>query len=133
MTILILPCGPASENQTDITYRVPLEGKEYDIRYKYLQRESNIASGKPVIADEWYVYLGLTGKPPFIKTALRTNREFLEMYRYHPDCPAGNIVLRDSIADSSVVSGGNYNPERVTYDELGQDKRFKVLYFSADQ
>ncbi len=133
MTTLILPCGAAAENQTDITYRVPLEGKEYDLRYKYLQRESNIASGNSVIADEWYLFIGLTGKAPFIKTALRTNREFLDMFRYHPDCPEGTIVLRDSIADASTVSGGSYNPERVTYEDLGQDKRFKVLYFSADQ
>lgn len=133
MSISFIPCGGGEEELTDITYRVRLEDQEYDFRFRYQQRESNISSGNKVIADEWYLYLGLTGKEPFLKTALRTNRELLKLSRANPDCPLGDLILKDSVAVSSVFTGGAYNPERVTFADLGKDKRFKLVYWSEDQ
>jgi hypothetical protein len=132
MTISLLPCGGGGVDElTDITYRIKLENKDYDVRFRYLQRESNIASGDKIIADEWYLYLGLSGRTPFLKTALRTNRDLLRQVRYNPDCPTGDLILRDYIADSSDSTGGQYNPERVNFSDLGKDKRFRLVYWSA--
>ena len=132
MPISLIPCGGGIEELTDITYRIQLEDKEYDFRFKYLQREGNVASGTTTKADDWYLLLGLTGKDPFIKTSLRTNRDILQRIRYHPDCPTGQLLLMDYIADSSYTIGGAYNPERVNREDLGMDKRFRLVYWSAD-
>ena len=133
MTISFIPCGGGKELLPDVTYRIRLEDKEYDFRFRYLQRESNVASVNKGVADDWYLYLGLTGKEPFLKTSLRTNRELLQLSRSNPDCPKGDLILKDSVAVSSVFTGGAYNPERVTFEGLGTDKRFKLVYWSEDQ
>lgn len=131
MQVKLIPCGGGQEELTDVTYRIRLENKEYDFRFRYLQRESNVASLNKVIADDWYLYLGISGKEPFLKTALRTNRDILKLIRSHPDCPKGDLILRDYIADSSDSSGGQYNPERVSLSTLGKDKRFRLVYWSV--
>ena len=128
MIITLIPCGGGEENATDITYRIQLDEKEYDLRFRYLQREGNVASGTPTKADDWYLTLGLTGRPPFIKTALRTGRDILQRIRYHPDCPKGTLLLADYTAESSLTTGGAFNPERVNREDLGIDKRFKLVY-----
>ena len=133
MTISLIPCGGGEEVLPDVTYRIRLEDKDYDLRFRYLQRMSNIASGNPQIADDWYLYLGLTGREPFIKTVVRTNRDILRIIRYNPDCPKGTLILRDYIAESSYTTGGQYNPERVTLEGLGVNKRFQLVYWSEDE
>lgn len=131
MTVKVLPCGGGDQELPDVTYRETLDGRSYDLRFRYLQRESNV-SGTKVIADEWMFYLGLSGRAPFFKTMLKTNRDLLQQIKYHPDCPQGDLILRDTIADNSFLNGGNYNPERVTFSELGKDKRFRLVYFPEE-
>lgn len=114
----------------DKTYRVTLEGITYDIRVRYNQRETNVATGNPIKADEFEISIGLTGKTPEIKTPLKTNRDLLRQHRYKASCPQGVLVLRDISADSSLYEDGLYDPDRVGYDTLGT--RYKLVYIEAD-
>ena len=129
MAILFLPCGGGS----DITHRVNLDGKEYDFRFRYLQRETNVATGTPIYADEWKLYIALTGGSTILETSLKTNRDLLAPYQYRTDCPQGVMILRDTVADNSLFVGDGYFPERVGFNTLGIDKRFRLVYFTPDE
>ena len=120
MELLIAP-------SPDKTYKVTLDGKSYNLRIKYLQRLTNVATGHPIKADEFSMELSIAGGEPFIYSALKTNRNILRPYRARPDCPTGTLMLRDFTADSSLAdTGKDYFPERVTYDQLGI--RFILIY-----
>lgn len=126
--ITALPCGGG----VDVTYKVNIENTWYDLRFKYLQRLTNEATKTPVKADQWTLYFGLTGKTPFLVTPLKTNRQLLSRIKYHPDCPVGDLELRDYIADKSESTGGMYNPERVSFENLGINERFRLYYYPLD-
>ena len=110
----------------DTTYKVTLDGQSYDIRVRYNQRETNVATGNPIKADEFEILIGLTGRTPSIKTPLKTNRDILRQHRYKDDCPKGVLVLRDNSADRSRSEGGLYDPDRVGFDTLGT--RYVLVY-----
>lgn len=113
----------------DKTYKVTLDGQTYDLRVRYNQRETNVATGTPIKADEFTISIGLTGRTPNIQTPLKTNRNILRPHRYKEDCPEGVLVLRDISADTSKAEGGLYDPDRVGYDTLGT--RYLLIYIEA--
>lgn len=111
------------------TYKsVDLDGTKYDITIKYLQRLTNEAT-TPVKADEFILDLALAGGDPFLSTSLKTNRDVLKPFRYKDDCPKGILMLRDYTAIKSLLIGGVYMPERVSYDTIGT--RFILTYTTA--
>lgn len=116
------------EESPDKIYKsITLDEVSYDIRIKYLQRLTNEAT-TPVKADEFILELSLSGGAPFIKTSLKTSRDVLRPFRYLDDCPQGYLILRDYTALNSLLKGGVYQPERVSYGTLG--KRFILTYSS---
>lgn len=122
MAIKIIPL----KQDADTTYKVILGSVTYDLRVRYNQRETNVATGNPIKADEFEISLGLTGRTATIKSPLKTNRDILRQHRYKEDCPSGILVLRDLTADRSSAEGGLYDPDRVGYDTLGT--RYVLLY-----
>lgn len=122
MAIRIIPLKQDADN----TYKITLDFVTYDIRVRYNQRETNVATGNPIKADEFEMSIGLSGREPNIKTPLKTNRDLLAQHRYKEDCPAGVLVLRDLSADRSRAEGGLYDPDRVGYDTLGT--RYLLVY-----
>lgn len=122
MAIRVIPL----KQDADTTYKVTLDSVTYDLRVKYNQRETNVATGNPIKADEFEILIGLSGRTPNIKTPMKTNRDLLRQHRYKEDCPAGVLVLRDLSADKSKVEGGLYDPDRVGYDTLGT--RYLLVY-----
>lgn len=127
MTIFKLPVTPSP----DKIYTVNLDEVSYDIRLQYLLRSTNLST-KEVTADQFLMQIRLTGDEDWaIRTSLKTNRDVLAQYHHLDACPQGTLVLRDYIADShyfSTALEGAYNPERVTYEELGN--RFILIYNS---
>lgn len=128
MAVYYLKCG----GDPDITYQIRLENVIYDFRFRYLQRLTNVAAGTPVKADEWKLSVSLSGQPTLFETALRTNRDLLVQYRNLSDCPKGSLMLRDMVADEAYALGKDYSPERVDYENLGIDKRFRLVYITSD-
>lgn len=123
---IILPSG----GEPDITYRVLMDGANYEVTFKYLQRETNVSSGNPIFADEWRIIISLSGGNVLVNTPLKTNRDILAPYRYKDGCPQGVLVLLDLLAeDLRGDLRDQYRPERVTYEDLGADKRFRLVYF----
>ncbi|MCG3741993.1 hypothetical protein EXA18_00655 [Vibrio cincinnatiensis] len=113
----------------DKTYKnVFLDGVSYDIRIRYLQRLTNVAT-TPIKADEFTLELALSGGNPFLTTSLKTNRDVLRPFKYKPECPKGILVLQDLTAVKSLITGGLYMPERVSYDTIGT--RFVLIYTPA--
>lgn len=128
MSMFYIPCG----TDPDVTYNVELEGIRYDFRFRYLQRQTNVATGSPILADEWLLILSVSGKSEILRTSLKTNRDLLSPYRYRENCPPGELQLRDITADISLSNNGDYSPERVGLDSLGQDKQFRLMYITSD-
>ena len=126
MAIRIIPL----KQDADMTYKTTLDGNSYDIRIRYNQRETNVATGKPIIADEFELSIASAGKTSNIKTPMKTNRDLLRQHRYKEDCPPGALVLRDLSADKSKGEGGLYDPDRVSFEALGT--RFVLVYIEAE-
>lgn len=118
---------PVTDDPNKI-YRFTLGDRDYDLHIRYLQRLTNVASGKNIKADEWVLKIAPTGKTPNIETSLKTNRNLLEMHRYKDTCPTGTLWLRDELADAerAIDAGYYYSPERVTKEGLGG--RWKLVY-----
>ncbi|UUW39696.1 hypothetical protein VP14_009 [Vibrio phage VPMCC14] len=108
------------------TYRITLDGVSYDITLQYNQRLINQSTNFPNSADEFTISVSLTGEDPIFKSPLKTNRDVLEPYKYRDGCPQGSLMLRDVAADSSLINGNLYAPERVSYSGIGT--RFVLLY-----
>ena len=118
------------ESSPDKTYKnVFLDGVSYDIRIRYLQRLTNVAT-TPIKADEFTLELALAGGNPFLTTSLKTHRDILQPHRYKPECPKGILVLQDLTAIKSLITGGVYMPERVSYETIGT--RFILTYTSEN-
>lgn len=128
MAIQFLPCG----GDSDVTFRVTLEGDEYYFRFRYIQRLTNQSSGKNIKADEWYLYLSSANGTQIFQTPLRTNREILRPYYYRDGCPQGSLIIRDMAADLALSQGKSYSPERISFDNFGIDKRFRLVYVTSD-
>lgn len=112
----------------DKTYKnILLDGVSYDIRVRYLQRLTNEAT-TPIRADEFTLELSLSGGDPFLSSSLKTNRDILAPFKYIEDCPQGTLMLFDRTATDSLLVGGVYAPERVSYDTIGD--RFVLTYAS---
>ena len=110
----------------DITYRVTLEGRQYEMRIKYNTRVANTGLVNETPADSFSLTLSLAGaSTPILKTPLKTERDILRPYRYIEDCPKGTLILRDVFALRSLNNGGVYNPERFAYEQM---ERFKLFY-----
>lgn len=104
---------------------VDLDSTSYDIRIRYLQRLTNVATTS-ISADEFTLELSLAGDDPFLTTSLKTSRDVLAPFRYLDDCPQGILMLRDFTALKSLLTDGIYMPERVSYDTIGS--RFVLTY-----
>lgn len=128
MTMYYLPCGGGS----NINYSITLEGTTYQFNYRYLQRETNLANMGGVYADEWRLYINTSGGDTILETPLKTNRNLLKPHYYKEDCPQGFLMLRDYLNDINYQDTGVYSPERVDYDNLGKDKRFRLIYITSD-
>lgn len=129
MSYYYLPCGGGS----NVTYSVTLEGTTYQFNYRYLQRETNLANMGGVYADEWRLYIRTSGGDTILETPLKTNRNLLKSYYYRENCPQGILMLRDYSSDINYADTGIYRPERVDYDNLGKDKRFRLVYMTEDE
>lgn len=108
------------------TYRVTLDGQGYDITLRYNQRLINVSTGFPTSADEFTISVALTGEDEIFKCPLKTNRDVLETYKYREGCPQGSLMLRDVAADTNLIDGKYYAPERASYEGIGT--RFVLLY-----
>lgn len=122
MSISIIPL----EQDPYKTYRVTLSGESYDITVQYNQRLINQSTKEPSKADSFTISLALTGRDPIFKTAMKTNRDLLSIYKYREGCPQGTLILRDISADGNKVLGEYYAPERLSYEGIGT--RFLLLY-----
>lgn len=122
MAVKILPL----KQDPDTTYSFNLEGQTYDVRVRYNQRETNVATGTTILADEFEIQIALSGKGFTIKSPLKTNRDILRQHRYKESCPKGVLMLRDLSADQSFAERGLYDPDRVGFDSIGT--RFVLMY-----
>ena len=122
MSISIIPL----EQDPYKTYRVTLSGESYDITVQYNQRLINQSTKEPSKADSFTISLALAGRDPIFKTAMKTNRDLLSIYKYREGCPQGTLILRDISADGNKVLGEYYAPERLSYEGIGT--RFLLLY-----
>ena len=117
-----------SPSSNTVYKNIDIDGTFYDMEIRYLQRMTNISNGKKIKADEFILNLSLAGRPPFLSTSLKTNRDVLAPYRYKEECPKGTLMLYDFIALKSLYLDDIYMPERVSYEELGN--RFILTYDS---
>lgn len=122
LEVYTIPTGASP----DKIYTVLLDNLRYDLRIQYLQRLGNVSSEVNSRADEYMIHIALSGEDPFISTSLKTNRDILEPYRYRANCPKGSLLLVDNTAMEAREVGKNYNPERVTYEGLGD--RWTLVY-----
>lgn len=102
---LSIPFG----NTADSVLRVNLEGRAYDIRYRWNN-----------LSECWYIYLGFSGEEPIFKTKLLVGFNILAPYRAIPGVPKGALYLVDTLKEYG----------RPSKNDIGIDKRFKIVYIS---
>lgn len=102
---LSIPFG----NTVDSVLRVNLEGRAYDIRYRWNN-----------LSECWYIYLGFSGEEPIFKTKLLVGFNILTPYRAIPGVPKGALYLVDNLKEYG----------RPSKNDIGIDKRFKIVYIS---
>lgn len=103
-----IPCGDTA----DFKYRIDLEGVGYDIRTRWNGR-----------SESWFLYIGLTGQNPSIKTRITTLSDLLAPYRGTEGVPEGSLRLIDN-------EKGFGRPSR---DDFGINKRFRLIYINSDE
>lgn len=92
----------------DTLTTVTIDGQAYDIYLKWLNRD-----------ESFEMKFGLQGEIPSCHTKLTTNADLLSKIRYREDMPQGLLAVADTIG-----SGDG----RITYDEFGSTKRFRLVY-----
>ena len=101
--IKILPISGAADEITSIQ----LNGKTYDFRIRWNSFE-----------ECWYLYVGLVGETPKIKTKAVNGTDLLAPYSAYEETPDGYLFL----IDTEQTYG------RPSRDNLGPDKRFKFYF-----
>lgn len=105
-----MPIALPGPTTADDQYTTSLEGQGYDIRLRWNAR-----------SESWFLYIGFTGQTPALKTRLTTNRDLLTVYRSNEGVPPGKLYL----IDYEKLYG------RVSRDNLGVNKRFKLVYIRS--
>lgn len=96
----------------DYIIAVDLDGVIYDMRFEWNSREK-----------AWYMYMGLSGDDPVIKTKVVTGANLLKPFSYKEEIPDGILVMFDTVAKYG----------RVTRNDLGILNRFTLIYMSKDE
>lgn len=105
---IILP----GTNKPDVEYTTTLEGQGYDIRLRWNNRSKS-----------WFLYIGITGSTPILKTRLTTNTNLLANYKGNPLLPQGSLY----VLDTEKVFG------RPSIDNLGIGRRFQLVYYRSTE
>lgn len=103
---VIVPFG----STVDSVLSVNLEGRTYDLRYRWNN-----------LSNCWYLYLGFAGAEPILKTKLLVGFDILAPYKTKEGVPKGTLYLFDTLKQYG-------RPEE---DNIGIDKRFKIVYTSS--
>lgn len=107
-----MPIALPGNTGADSVYTTTLEGQGYDIRLRWNSR-----------SESWYLYIGLVGAQPALKTRVVTNKNLLENYSGREGLPPGKLYL----FDTEKTYG------RVSYDNLGSNQRFKLVYVRSTE
>ncbi len=107
MSYWYLKCG----EDVDVTYSVTLENNTYDLRIRWNDRDQS-----------WKAFIGLTGQEPSAGFKITNGFNLLRPYYYLEGIPPGSLYLIDSVS----LWG------RPSFDNLGLDERFKLLYIDSD-
>lgn len=91
---------------------VSIGGRSYDIRLKWLTRD-----------ESFEMTFGLQGMNPMCTTKLTTNSNLIATTRYMEDAPKGFMTVVDTM---SQYEG------RITYDEFGSTRRYRLIYGEED-
>lgn len=106
MAMFSLPCGKS----LDSTYRISLEGQTYDFRIRWNS-----------YTETWMCYVGVTGEDPSVSFMLCVGIDLLEPFTYLDGVPKGSLYVRDIIKNYGRID-----------KELGQNKRFRLIYLTTD-
>jgi len=101
--------GPSS---ADMKMTVNLEGQAYDIRYRWNGR-----------SESWFLYIGMSGNTPVLKTRMVVGADLLFAYRGVPDLPPGRLFLTDVEKDYG----------RAGLEDVGLNKRFMLVYVRSTE
>jgi hypothetical protein len=102
-----MPISLPGPRSADSKYTTSLEGQGYDIRIRWNNR-----------SESWFLYIGLKGQTPLLKTRIVTNQNLLATYRGIENLPPGNLYLLD-------YEKSYGRPSR---DDFGLNKRFRLIY-----
>lgn len=103
---------PIDSDLPDSTTTLTLDDQEFDFRVRWNSFDCI-----------WYLYIGVQNENSALKVKLTCGHDLLEPYSHSEDLPAGSLY----IVDTERLYG------RVGRDNLGPDKRFKILYLSEGE
>lgn len=106
MSAVFIPCGGSYDSRR----RINLDGVAYDIRTRWNNR-----------SNSWFLYVGLSDQQPLFKSRVVNGLDLLKSYKGIEGCPQGYLLLVDIEKDTG----------RPTFEELGIDSRFRLLYTST--
>lgn len=99
-----------TEEYTDQTYTVTLDGVDYDIRLRWNTRD-----------EAWQVFFGLSGEDPVATFKATNGLDLLAPYKYLEAVPDGQLYMIDTVK----ING------RPGYYDTGLDKRYCLVYVDA--
>lgn len=101
------------EDNPDQVQRIQIEDQVYNFRFRWNSDVSN----------SWFCQIGGTGADYVCKFMLRVGFNLLAPYSANEGVPDGGLY----VIDSEQVWG------RVGRNDLGPDKRYKLMYFSPNE
>ena len=97
----------STDDYTDQTSTVTLDGVDYDIRLRWNTRD-----------ESWQVIMGLSGEDAVATFKATNGIDLLRPYKYLEGIPDGQLYIIDDVA----VNG------RPAFGETGSSKRFRFAY-----
>ena len=100
----------STDDYTDQTSTVTLDGVDYDIRLRWNTRD-----------ESWQVIMGLSGENASATFKATNGIDLLRPYKYLEGVPDGELYIIDEVA----ING------RPAFGETGSDKRFRFSYIDS--
>ena len=100
----------STDDYTDQTSTVTLDGVDYDIRLRWNTRD-----------ESWQVIMGLSGEDAVATFKATNGIDLLRPYKYLEGIPDGQLYIIDDVA----ING------RPAFGETGSSKRFRFAYIDS--
>lgn len=94
----------------DTLTTISIDGRSYDVHLKWISRD-----------ESFEMRFGVQGGTLLCPTKVTTNSDLLGKVRHLDEMPQGILFVVDTIGTGDG---------RISYDEFGTDKRFRLMYRS---